>query len=59
MQFMPQTNLRELAQTPPQQLATNSFALLALLFLAWAGYTVGFVGRGGRTVRANAKSAHE
>ena len=53
MRFMPKNDLRELAQTPAQQLVTNSFALLALLFLVWAGYTAGFVGRGGRAARAD------
>jgi alpha-1,2-mannosyltransferase len=59
MRFMPKTNLRELAQTPAQQLVTNSFALLALVFLAWAGYTVSSVGRGGPTARADPKPAHD
>lgn len=59
MRFMPKNNLRELTQTHAQQLVTNSFALLALLFLAWAAYTAGFFGRGGRTARADAESAHE
>lgn len=52
MRFMPRNDLRELTQTPAQQLVTNSYAVLALLFLAWAGYTVGFAGRRGRTPRA-------
>lgn len=39
MRFMPQNDLRELAQTPAQQIVTDSFAILALVFLAWAGYT--------------------
>jgi hypothetical protein len=59
MRFMPKNDLRELAETPVQQLVTNSFALLALVFLAWAGYTVGFVGRGGRSARADPQSPHE
>lgn len=59
MRFMPKNDLRELAQTPAQQLVTNSFALLALVFLAWAGYTVGLVGRGGRTALADRESARE
>ena len=38
MRFMPKNDLRELAHNLPQQLITNSFALLALGFLAWAAY---------------------
>ena len=39
MRYMPKNDLRELTQNPAQQLVTNSFALLALLFLVWAAYT--------------------
>jgi alpha-1,2-mannosyltransferase len=52
MRFMPNNDLRELAQTPAQQLVTNSFALLGLVFLAWAWYAVGSIGPGGRAGRA-------
>jgi alpha-1,2-mannosyltransferase len=40
MRFMPLNDLRELAQTRPQQLVTNSFGLLAVVFLAWAAYVL-------------------
>ncbi len=38
MRFTPKNGLRELTQTPPQQLVANSFGLLAVLFLGWAGW---------------------
>jgi alpha-1,2-mannosyltransferase len=38
MRFTPKNQLRELADNFPQQLLANSFGLLAVAFLIWAGY---------------------
>jgi alpha-1,2-mannosyltransferase len=51
MRFMPKNDLRELSQTPLQQLITNSFGLLAVAFLVWAGLSLRGRGDAGRRAR--------